>query len=297
MSDNQPLVSVITPTYNRADFIREAVESVLAQSYPHFEFLIVDDGSTDNTSEVLEPYLKDERVRLFWQENQGQSVARNVALAQARGEFVCFLDSDNYWPTDKLEAQVRLFKEYPETDVLYGDNVIINEQGDEVSRDNMSRYSGRIARHMIKDNCVAMNTTMARRHCFDELGGMSGKRRVADDYDLWLRFSAKYQFRYEPEYWAWYRVMEDQISSDKTQRFKVNEAIIRDFRRDYREALGRSEFDDGFAHFFIRKGRYLASVGKRQDGLREIFKAVRYAPANMNVWRALLAVMFKRHSQ
>ena len=92
MSVENPLVTIITPTYNRSEFILEAVESVIKQSYPHFEFLIVDDGSTDNTVELLQPYLKDERVRLFQQENRGQSVARNVALAEAAGEFICFLE-------------------------------------------------------------------------------------------------------------------------------------------------------------------------------------------------------------
>lgn len=293
MSVENPLITIITPTYNRADFILEAVESVIKQSYPRFEFLIVDDGSTDNTVELLQAYLKDERVRLFQQENRGQSVARNVALAEAAGEFICFLDSDNYWPLDKLEKQIRIFEKHPEVDVLYGDNVIINEQGKEVSRKNMSRYSGRIAARMIQDNCVAMNTTMARRRCFDEMGGMSGKRRVADDYDLWLRFSARYEFRYEPEYWAWYRVMEDQISSDKTQRFTVNEAIIHDFRREYPEALSARDFDKGFAHFYIRKGRYLGATGEKASGLKEIVKALKYAPAESNVWRALFAVALK----
>lgn len=293
MSANNPLISIITPTYNRADFIAEAVESVLAQTYSHFEFLIVNDGSTDHTGKVLEPYLNDDRIRLFRQENQGQSVARNVALDEAKGEFICFLDSDNFWPADKLEQQVRIFEQYPTTDVLYGDNVIINESGEELSRNNMARYSGRIAPQMVKDNCVAMNTTMARRQCFDELGGMSGKRRVADDYDLWLRFSAKYEFRYEPQYWAWYRVMEDQISSDKTRRFKVNEQIIHDFRRDFPDAMSPREFDQGFAHFYIRKGRYLGSSGQKRDGLRELLKAVKYSPAELNVWRAFAAVLLK----
>lgn len=293
MPTKDPLITVITPTFNRAEFILEAVESVMGQTYGNFEFLIVDDGSQDNTVERLEPYLQDKRIRLFQQENQGQSVARNVALAEASGDFICFLDSDNYWPLDKLEKQVRIFEQHPEVDVLYGDNVIINEQGVEISRKNMSRYSGRIASKMIRDNCVSMNTAMARRRCFDEMGGMSGKRRVADDYDLWLRFSARYHFRYEPEYWAWYRVMEDQISSDKTQRFQVNEAIIHDFRREFPEALSAREFDLGFAHFYIRKGRYLGAVGKKSAGLKEIMKALKYAPAEPNAWRALFAVLLK----
>lgn len=293
MPDKQPLISIITPTYNRADFIGEAIESVLAQTYGHFELLIVDDGSTDNTDEILDAYRGDTRVRVFRQENKGQSSARNHALANIRGEFVCFLDSDNYWAPEKLAQQVALFDQYPTTEVLYGDNIIIDELGKETSRHNMARYSGRIACYMIKDNCVAMNTTMARRHCFDEMGGMSGKRRVADDYDLWLRFSAKYEFRYEPAYWAYYRVMENQISSDKTLRFQVNEQIIKDFRREYPSALTDKEFDKGFAFFYIRKGRYLGASGNKLQGLTQILRAARYTPAASNVWRGFLAVLLK----
>ena len=290
---DSPLVSVITPTYNRADFIGAAVQSVLDQDYGNFEHLIVDDGSTDNTQEVLAPFLGDERIHCFRQENQGQSTARNLALAHARGALICFLDSDNAWLPGKLQKQVEALRENPDVDVVYGDNIIINEAGEEISRNNMRRYSGFIAYEMLKDNCVSMNTAMARRRCFDEMDGMSGKRRVADDYDLWLRFSAKYRFLYLPEYFAWYRVMENQISSDKTARFESNEAIIRDFREQFPEALPARRFDEAFAFFYTRKARYLAAVGKRTEALRTIGQALRYRPLSRTPWRGLAAILLK----
>ncbi|PAU81201.1 glycosyl transferase [Halovibrio salipaludis] len=289
-----PRVSVITPTYNRADFIGEAVQSVMDQDYTDFELLIVDDGSTDNTREVLQPWLQDERVHYIQQANQGQSHARNRAIEQARGEFICFLDSDNAWVPGKLSMQVALLDEHPEVDVVYGDNIFINEAGAETSRQNMKRYSGFIAFQMLKDNCVAMNTTMARRRCFDEMGGMSGKRRVADDYDLWLRFSARYRFHYMPEYLAYYRVMEQQISSDKTARFETNEAIIRDFRDQFPDVLPRKRFDEAFAFFYTRKARYLAASGQRGLAWREILTALRYRPFSRVAWRGLAAITVKR---
>src|SRR5690606_1176147 len=166
MSANQPLVSVITPTYNRADFIGEAVESVLAQTYPNFELVIIDDGSTDNTRDILEPYLKDSRIRLFHQQNQGQSVARNRGLEEATGEFICFLDSDNAWFPEKLEKSLKAFDHNPESDVVYGDFVVIDEQGRELGENRMTRHSGRITPQLIHDNFVSMNTTMARKQCF-----------------------------------------------------------------------------------------------------------------------------------
>lgn len=290
---NNPLVSIITPTYNRADFIEQAVNSVLAQTYANFELLIVDDGSTDNTRNLLEPALADSRVRYFSQENQGQSIARNLALSKAKGDFVCFLDSDNYWPAEKLEQQVGLFREHPDCDVIYGDIIVIDEKDREVSRKNMTRYSGHIAKYMIRDNCVSMNTAMARRRCFDKLGAMSGTRRVADDYDLWLRFSARFRFFYVPEFFAYYRVMDDQISSDKTRRFDSNWQIINDFRREFPDAMSAQEFDSGFAAFHSRKARYLASQGFKSKALAEMAKALRLQPLRRASWRSLVAVLLK----
>ena len=170
MTASEPLVSVITPTFNRERTITQAVESVLAQSYPNWELIIIDDGSRDSTREKLAGYLDDSRIQYHFQENQGQSIARNLALHYARGELVCFLDSDDLWVPEKLERQVALMEAHPEVDVLHSDEIMIDEQGRELSRKNMRRYSGRIARQMLVDNSVSINTVMARRKCFDAHG-------------------------------------------------------------------------------------------------------------------------------
>ncbi|MDX1590157.1 MAG: glycosyltransferase [Oleiphilaceae bacterium] len=290
----QPLVSVITPTFNRAGFIGEAVQSVLDQTVTQLELIVVDDGSTDDTRAVLASLMADPRLRYFYQPNQGQSVARNLALSHARGDFICFLDSDNVWPRDKLATQLEVFREHPQVDVVYGDIITIDEQGHEISRKNMRRHSGHIVFPMLKDNCVSMNTTMARKSCFDEMGGMSGQRRVADDYDLWLKFSARYRFYYRPEYLAYYRVMKDQISSDKTRRFETNEAIIRDFRRDYPQALPAAQFNEAFAFFYTRKARYLAETRQYGRAFASLTKAIQYRPFYRAPWRALGAILLKR---
>lgn len=292
--ESNPLVTVITPTYNRESFLPEAIDGVLAQTFGDFELIVVDDGSTDKSWEILAAYEeKDNRIRTFRQENQGQSVARNRALAEARGKFICFLDSDNYWPAEKLQQQITLFDEHPSVDVIYGDIITVDENGREQTRQNMTRYSGHIAKWMLRDNCVSMNTAMARRECFDQMGGMSGQRRVADDYDLWLKFSARYQFLYVPEFWACYRVMDDQISSDKTARFDSNEAIIHHFRNTYPDAVTEREFDAGFAVFYVRKARYLASVGRKREAFGELSKALGYRPFGKVVWRGVAAVALR----
>ncbi len=289
--DKTMLISIITPTYNREAFLPAAIESVLAQSYKEFELIIVDDGSTDNSRELINAYAdKDPRVKYLYQENQRQSVARNYALSIAKGDFICFLDSDNYWPHDKLEKSLKAFEQHPEADIVYGDCITIDEQGNELHRNNMRRYSGSIAALLLKDNFVSMNTTMTRRKCFNEMGGMSGKRRVADDYDLWLKFSARYRFQYIPEFLAYYRVMENQISSNKKLRFETNEKIILDFLAAFPDAVSEYEKKAGLTAFYTRKARHYAASDKK-----EAYKAIRIAlginPFSLGVWRSFAKIV------
>ncbi len=118
-----PKVSVILPTYNRAKYISRAIDSVLAQTYKDWELIIIDDGSTDNTKEVVEPYLKDKRIKYVWKENGGVSSARNKGLDMATGEFVAFLDSDDFYMPEKLEKSLEVFDRYPDV-ILVAHNVV-----------------------------------------------------------------------------------------------------------------------------------------------------------------------------
>ena len=290
MTEKIPRVSVITPTFNRAGFIEEAVASVLAQTVSDFEMLIVDDGSTDNTREVLEPYLEDGRVRYFYQENQGQSVARNRGLVESRGQYLCFIDSDNAWETDKLERQLTFMDEHPEVDVVYGDIITIDEGSHEIGRDNMSRFSGQITGSLLRDNFVSINTSMVRRHCFDQMGGFNEKDRLAEDYDLWLRYSTRFNFHYLPGYFARYRVMADQISSDKTARFWANERTLQKFLDTFGYSVSWGEKRRGWSVFCARRSRYLNSTGKRDAAFNDALRSIAQWPFQSTGWRALFRV-------
>ena len=288
------VISVITPTYNRARFLPAAVASVLSQTFGDFELIIVDDGSEDNTPDVLKPFLADRRVRYVYQENQGQSHARNLALKQATGDFIAFLDSDDVWAPDKLEKQLAVFRANSEVDIVHGDEATINEQGSVVSLQNMRRYSGRITRYLLADNSVSITTALVRRRCFDEMGGFDTSVGVADDYELWLRFSARYCYQYEPGIVASYRVMADQISSDKRRRYAANERIIQQFLARYGEVLSPGERRWGLARFYCRKARYFASAGERGKAVGAIAGALHNAPLDSVVWRALYRVAVPR---
>jgi glycosyltransferase involved in cell wall biosynthesis len=289
-----PKISVVTPTFNRSSFLKKAIESVLAQTFKDFELVIVDDGSTDNTQEEIECYRVDSRVNYLYQANRGQSHARNLALEQATGDFIAFLDSDDSWSLDKLDKQLAVFQKNPEVDIVHGDEAIIDEHGAVITLNNMKRHSGLITPQLLADNSVSITTALVRRRCFDEMGGFDTTVGVADDYELWLRFSARYRFHYEPGIVASYRVMADQISSDKRRRFAANEQIIREFLVQHGEVLSAGERRWGLARFYCRKARYFASAGELGTAAGAIGMAFRNAPLDSVVWRALYRVMVPR---
>lgn len=287
---NQPLVSVITATYNRADYLGLCIESVLGQTYPNVEHLLVDDGSTDNTQAVVDRYLADPRLRFARQTNSGQATARNAGLRMARGEFICFLDSDNVWKRDKIERQLRLMGRHPEADVIYGNQEVIDEDGQVLpmpEHKRMKRYSGRITDNLLLDNFVSFNTAMIRRRCFDVITGFDQNVRAGDDYDLWLRFSAHFNFLHVPEVFGQYRVMKNQISSDKERRFNSNKAMLERFIAAHPELVDEAKQRFVWSRFHVRRGRTRASAGRRTDALKDYLTALRLRPFSWAPWRAL----------
>ena len=138
MSSENAMVSVVIPTYNRAPYVTMAIESALAQSYQDYEIIVVDDGSTDGTRDVLEPYR--DRIRYMYQDNKGVSAARNTGIQESRGEWIAFLDSDDEWLPNKLEIQMGYIKSYPEICLLIANMTVIKPHGDTVSLFNAKGF-------------------------------------------------------------------------------------------------------------------------------------------------------------
>ncbi len=127
------MVSIIIPTYNRADLLERAIKSVLAQTFTNWELLIIDDGSTDNTKSIIEKYLSDKRIKYIYQENKGPGAARNNGIRQAGGEFIAFLDSDDSWKTEKIEKQVKILEENKNYDFCFTAD-ILNKEGEIIEK-------------------------------------------------------------------------------------------------------------------------------------------------------------------
>jgi glycosyltransferase involved in cell wall biosynthesis len=181
----QPLVSIVIPCYQQAHYLEEAIESVLAQTYPHYEIIVVDDGSPDDTAAVAARYPP---VRYIRQKNQGLAAARNTGLRASQGAYLTFLDADDRLTPGALARGVSCLTEHPEAGLVFGCYRKINAQG-ELLPTCPPAYAGSDLYHdLLKFNCIGMVcNVMYRRAVFDRLGGFDPNISPAADYDLYLR--------------------------------------------------------------------------------------------------------------
>lgn len=185
-----PLVSVVIPTHNRCGFLREAVESVLAQSYAPMEVIVVDDGSTDGTAVMLGEYAA--ALTVIRQPNQGVSAARNAGIRAARGPLIALLDSDDYWLENKVARQVRLFQDQPDAVICQTDEIWIRNGVRVNPRERHTKYAGMIFERTLPLCLISPSAVMLRRTLLDEVGLFDEELPACEDYDLWLRITWRY---------------------------------------------------------------------------------------------------------
>ena len=204
-----PKVSVVIPTYNRAHLITEAIQSVQDQTFQDFEIIVIDDGSTDNTAEIVSAFP----VRYLWQENQKVPVARNKGIELSCGEYIAFLDSDDILLKDALEKGVEVLDRHPEAGFSYGQVYLTDEKGHIFALESTgSKYSsvreGReeIRKFLTSGNHVTTSTLMIRRSCLQEVGGCDPAfSSGSSDVELWVRLAKEYAVAYIAEPLAKFR--------------------------------------------------------------------------------------------
>jgi glycosyltransferase involved in cell wall biosynthesis len=198
----RPKVSVVIPTYNRAHLLRACLQSITRQTYRDFEIVVVDDGSTDNTAEVVAAFAP--LARYFWQENQGIPGALNRGLREARGEYVSFLASDDALVSQTLEVEVQALEANPGVGLVYGQAWQMNEKGTLTSLRKPGFAKGsyiRSGREEIRDllfaDHITCSTVMVRRRCLDDVGFFDpGYSPLGEDWDMWTRIARKYDVAY-----------------------------------------------------------------------------------------------------
>lgn len=191
-----PLISAIIPTFNRSSLIIRAINSVLCQSYRKFEIIVIDDGSTDGTEEILLPLIDEEKIRYFKQQNSGVSTARNYGVERARGEWVAFLDSDDEWLPNKLQEQINFLKNNSHVNIVYGQEIWIRNGIRVNQARNHQKSGGAIFGKCVEQCLIAPSSVVIRKNIFNEIGGFDQSFVVCEDYDLWLKFSSLFEIGY-----------------------------------------------------------------------------------------------------
>ena len=285
-----PVFSVIIPTFNRADLVLKAVVSVLDQTFSDFEVVVVDDGSTDETRALLQPY--DDRIRYFHQENAGVSAARNRGIAESRGEYLAFLDSDDLFAPRMLEEARRTFDRHPEAGAVFTAEVDLDSQG----------RPGRVATKkspgifFTPAGMISIDTRIGsgrpgivRREWVEALGGFDESLGCAIDCDLWIRYSFHMPMVLQPEPLVFRRWHEGNLVSDLRQDaedwLRILDKVaaeqpefLSEHPRVYRRTLAKEN---------MRYGRELLSSTSHEDrrlARQALIRAVRFRPLRIKTY-------------
>lgn len=273
------LVSVIIPAYNQGHFLAEAVNSVLSQTYPDFEVIVVDDGSTDDTAVVAQRFT-DARVRYIYKENGGLSSARNEGLRHARGHFISYLDSDDCFLPQKLEILVAAFNEHPAAGLVAGHAVPVDEHGRYVGK----RFDIPLPEDLhllLLGNPLHVGSVLVRREWQDKAGFFDESLRSYEDWDMWLRLARLgCQMQYVPQPVSLYRFHTAQMTRDGRQMTTATFAVLDKFFGD--ESLPAEWLalrDQAYSQAYLRKTAQAYRGRDYATGQHSLLQAVALDPA------------------
>ncbi|MBW4602985.1 MAG: glycosyltransferase [Calothrix sp. FI2-JRJ7] len=221
-----PTISIIIPAYNAERTILETIVSVQEQTFSNFELIVVDDGSTDRTLELLHN-VKDERLKIFSYENGGVCVARNRGISHANGEFIAFLDADDLWTPDKLELQLAALQQHSEAGVAYSWTYFMDEQGESLSPGEPAFFEGNVYAELLINNFLANGSNpLIRRQAIESIGEFDTTLKACEDWDYWLRLAACWHFVVVPKHQILYRQSSGSASSNVEVMEKANIMMI-----------------------------------------------------------------------
>lgn len=283
-----PDISVIITTYNRANFIDRAIKSVLNQIYQDFEIIIVDDGSTDNTEEIIKGYKDKRIIYIKHKKNQGISAARNTRIKKSRGEYIAFLDSDDEWVPEKLSKQVKILQnESTEVGVVYSNLCYIDENGKDMNKLLNPKREGYIYKDLLGENCVGPpSTLLIRKECFNQVGLFDSQQDAHEDWDMWIRIAKSYKFALIKIPLVKYRLHSNQISKNLEVKIIMAKRILVKYTDELKKRYSLHS-----KHYFSI-GNKFCHIGKTKEGQRYLLKAISLYPFCIRYYICLLGSLF-----
>lgn len=283
-------ISVIIPVYNGENFIKETIESVLAQSHKNLEVIVVDDGSNDNTIEIVE-YFGD-KIQIFKMSNSGVAAARNFGVTMAKGNWIAFLDADDIWAPRKLERQFRATRRY---NWSYTDTKFIGGANDgKLDSYFTKKHEGNVLEKLVQGNFISTSTVMIKRETFIQVGGFDEALRSIQDWELWVRVAKSNPIAYINEPLTMYRIHQSSTSR-RTRETLPNHLKVIDiiFSR-----VGRSNNIAKLKPHAKATSCGICSYIAEEEGdasfaVKCAFDACRFEPFNLSRWSRLVKMVIK----
>lgn len=278
---NNSLISVILPTYNRANVISRSISSILNQTYGNFELIIVDDGSTDDTEKIINSF-KDERIQYISHEtNKGVASALNTGINLCKGDYISFQGSDDEWRSEKLEKEIKIFENsnstlgvvYSGLYLFYKDKKIYFPYSDQIVKE------GCIHDELIKGNFVHA-LSLIRRSCFKKVGNFDENLPALEDWELYLRISKYYKFKFIKEPLVLHYLSTDSLTLKLHVQIKATEKIIEKHKDDF----DNNKVAKSLIYGFI--GSQLCLDGSLSEGRTYLKKAIKNKPLNFQYYSA-----------
>ncbi|MGB7443735.1 MAG: glycosyltransferase [Coleofasciculaceae cyanobacterium] len=292
------VISVIIPVYNGEKTIEKTIESVLQQTFRDFELIVINDGSEDATIEVISTF-QDHRLRLFSYLQLGASASRNRGIKLATGDYITFLDADDLWKTDKLEAQLKALQDNPHAAVAYSWTDYIDEQGNFLYPGKRVNFRGDVySQILVSDFLENGSNALIRKQALTELkSGFDESLQGGEDWDILIRLAAKYQFVLVPSPQVLYRVSRTSASS-KIDEHELD--CLRVIERAFQQAPSHLQYlkKQSFSHLYTYLTfKCLQAVPERQIGFKAahyFWQAVKNDPSILRKrWRLMLVVIVK----
>jgi len=283
-----PTVSVIIPTYNRANLIEKAIKSALKQTYKDFEIIVVDDGSIDNTEEIVKDFTDFRIHYICHKHNQGVSAARNTGIKTCRGEYIAFLDSDDEWLPGKLDKQIKVLQsESSEVGVVHSDLLYIDENGKNMNKLRNPKKGGYIYEDLLGKNCVGPpSTLLIKKECFNRVGLFDNLLNAQEDWDMYIRIAKYYKFTFIKIPLVKYRKHPSQISRNlEVKTVSANRILVK-----YTKELEKRPGAHSKHYFYI--GNRFCHMGKTKEGQRYLLKAILLYPFCIRYYICIFGSLF-----
>jgi len=286
------LISIIIPTYNRANLLPRAIKSVLNQTFKNFELIIVDDGSIDNTEQVVRNFQKeDTRIRYIWQENSGAPAKpKNTGIKNAKGKFIAFLDSDDEWLVEKLGEQIELFEKSNSSNLGFvGCNAVIIDKKNKKEWGYKIPRCNNVFRELLINNFIfTSSSVVVKKEVFNKIGFFDENIKVGEDWDMWMRIAREYDFDFVSEPLFKYYLHNSNITN--TLSFERQEKDLRYIFERYKKyyELNPCIYSARLKNDGIR---YLL-IGKHKIGKKYFLKSIKRNPLNFKSYFYFMISLF-----